>query len=134
MAIVAVCFVPVFAFGAALNPSFYHRDAQMKAAAAADAHVPDGVTVEAAGHLGPQLSARDTVLLWNGAGESPLRPPWVVADVARPTLSFSSLGQQRARVAYLEHTGYRVVFQRKGYVVLQHVGGPVSTGTSGSGG
>jgi len=134
MAIVAVCLVPVFAFGAALNPSFYHRDAQMKAAAAADAHVPDGVTVEAAGHLGPQLSARDTVLLWNGAGESPLRPPWVVADVARPTLSFSSLKQQRERVAYLEHTGYRVVFQRKGYVVLQHVGGPVSTGTSGSGG
>src|SRR5215469_11159809 len=134
MAIVAVCLVPVFAFGAALDPSFYHRDAQMKAAAAADAHVPDGVTVEAAGHLGPQLSARDTVLLWNGAGESPLRPPWVVADVARPTLSFRSLQQQRERVAYLEHTGYRVVFQRKGYVVLQHAGGPVSTGTSGSGG
>ena len=134
MAIVAVCLVPVFAFGAALAPSFYHRDAQMKAAAAADAHVPDGVTVETADHLGPQLSARDTVLLWNGAGASPLRPPWVVADVTRPTLSFSSLEQQRERVAYLERTGYRVVFQRKGYVVLQHVGGPVSTGTSGSGG
>ena len=134
MAIVAVCLVPVFAFGAALAPSFYHRDAQMKAAAAADAHVPDGVTVETADHLGPQLSARDTVLLWNGAGASPLRPPWVVADVTRPTLSFSSLEQQRERVAYLERTGYRVVFQRKGYVVLHHVGGPVSTGTSGSGG
>ena len=134
MAIVAVCLVPVFAFGAALAPSFYHRDAQMKAAAAADAHVPDGVTVETADHLGPQLSARDTVLLWNGAGASPLRPPWVVADVTRPTLSFSSLEQQRERVAYLERTGYRVVLQRKGYVVLQHVGGPVSTGTSGSGG
>jgi uncharacterized membrane protein len=129
MAIVAVCLVPVFDFGAALHPSFYQRDAQMKAAAAADAHVPGGVTVEAANHLGPQLSARDTVLLWNGAGGSPLRPPWVVADTARPTLSFSSLGQQRERVAYLERTGYQVVFQRRGYVVLHHAGRPASART-----
>ena len=131
MCVVAVCLVPVFAFGAALHPSFYHRDAQMRAAAAADAHVPDGVIVEAANQLGPQLSARDTVLLWNGAGQSPLRPPWVVADTARRQLSFGSLGQQRERVAYLERTGYQVVFQQRGYVVLHRVGGPPSASISG---
>jgi uncharacterized membrane protein len=131
MCAVAVCLVPVFAFGAALRPSFYHRDAQMRAAAAADAHVPDGVIVEAANQLGPQLSARDTVLLWNGAGQSPLRPPWVVADTARRQLSFGSLEQQRERVAYLERTGYQVVFQQRGYVVLHRVGGPASVSASG---
>jgi uncharacterized membrane protein len=134
MSIVAVCLVPMFAFGAALHPSFYHRDAQMKAAAAADAHVPDGVTVEAVNHLGPALSARATVLLWDGDGASPLRPPWVVADIARPAFTFSGLEQQRERVELLERTGYRVVFQRKGYVVLHHAGAPASTPASGPGG
>ena len=57
---VAVFLVPRFAFGAALRPGFYHRDAQMWAAAAAVAAVPAGVTVGAVDHLGPELSARDT--------------------------------------------------------------------------
>jgi uncharacterized membrane protein len=131
MCVVGVCLVPVFAFGAALHPAFYYRDAQMRAAAAADAHVPDGVVVEAANQLGPQLSARDTVLLWNGVGQSPLRPPWVVADTARRQLSFRSLQQQRERVAYLERTGYQVVFQQRGYVVLHRGGGPASASISG---
>jgi uncharacterized membrane protein len=132
MAIVAVCLVPVFAFGAALDPSFYHRTARMKAAAAADAHVPDGVTVGAVNYLGPALSARDTVLLWDGDGSTPPRPPWIVADTARREFTFGGgLKQQRERVAYLERTGYRVVFQRRGYVVLHRVGGPASASTSG---
>ena len=56
MIAVALALVPRFAFGAALQPSFYHRDARMNAAAAADAAVPAGVTVEATNYLGPQLS------------------------------------------------------------------------------
>jgi len=134
MCIVAVGLVPVFAFRNALNASFYHRNARQVAAARADAHVPDGVTVEATNYLGPALSARDTVLLWNGAGDSPLRPPWVVADVARKAFTFSSVQQQRQRVAWLERTGYQVVFQRRGYVVLHHVGGPSASTTGRSGG
>ena len=123
LCIVALVLVPLFGFRSALRPSFFHRTARMRAAAAADAHVPDGVTVEAANYLGPALSARTTVLLWNGAGSSPLRPPWVVADVARKAFTFSSLKQQQERVALLERTGYRVVFHRRGFVVLHHVGG-----------
>jgi uncharacterized membrane protein len=134
MCIVAVGLVPVFAFRNALNPSFYHRNARQIAAARADAHVPDGVTVEATNYLGPALSARDTVLLWNGAGDSPLRPPWVVADVARKAFTFTSVQQQRQRVAWLERTGYQVVFQRRGYVVLHHVSGPGASSTGQSGG
>jgi len=130
MCAVAVFLVPVFAFKAALHPSFFYRDARMRAAAEADAHVPDGVTVGAVNQLGPQLSARDTVLLWDGDGKTPVRPPWVVADVVRLDFTFHSLQQQRERVAYLERTGYRVVFQRRGYIVLHDASTP-APGTGG---
>jgi len=122
MCVAALILVPRFAFGAALNTSFFQQNARMRAAAAADAAVPSGVVVEAVNHLGPQLSARDTVLLWDGDGSSPLRPPWVVADVAKREFTFPSLAAQRQRVALLERTGYQVVFQRRGYVVLHHTG------------
>jgi uncharacterized protein YjbI with pentapeptide repeats/uncharacterized membrane protein len=126
---VAVLLVPRFAFGPALRPGFYHRDAQMQAAAAAVAAVPAGVTVGAVNFLGPQLSARDTVLFWGGNRPAPLRSPWVVADVARPEYTFSSLAQQKRWVALLEHSGYQVVFQRSGYIVLHHEA-RASAGTS----
>ena len=74
MIAVAVGLVPRFAFGDALHPSFYHH-ARMYAAAAADAAVPSGVTVEAVNSLGPQLSGRDTVLLWDGDGKTPRFAP-----------------------------------------------------------
>ncbi len=55
-------------------------------------------------------------------GSSPLRPPWVGADVARREFTFPSLAVQRQRVALLERTGYQVVFHRGGYVVLHRTG------------
>ena len=85
--------------------------------------LPDGVTVEAVDHLGPQLSARDTVLLWDGDGSSPLFPPWVVADVAKREFTFATRAQQVRRVALLERSGYQVVFKRRGYIVLHRTGG-----------
>ena len=116
MVAVALALVPRFAFGVALRPSFYHRDARMDAAAAADAAVPSGITVEAANHLGPQLSGRDTVLLWADDGEKP-RFSWVVADVTGREF-FPSVRAERRRVARLEADGYQVAFRRDGYVVL----------------
>jgi hypothetical protein len=118
MIVVAVALVPRFAFGAALHPSFYHRGTRMGAAAAAAAAVPSGVTVEAVNYLGPQLSGRDTVLLWDGDGETPRFAPWVVADVRRREFTFPSVGAERQRVALLERHGYQVVFRRDGYIVL----------------
>ena len=123
MIAVAVALVPRFAFGAALHPSFYHRDARMDAAAAADAVVPTGVTVEAANHLGPQLSGRDTVLLWAEDGETPRFSPWVVADVTGREF-FASVRAERRRAARLEADGYQVAFRRDGYVVLHSPRGP----------
>ena len=70
-------------------------------------------------NLGPQLSARDTVLLWDGDGHTPpLGSPWVVANMKRLQFTFSSVREQRQHVALLERSGYRVVFQRDGYLVL----------------
>ena len=98
----------------------------MKAAAAADAVVPSGVTVEAVNDLGPQLSGRDTVLLWDGdGGTPPMAAPWVVANIRQRQFTFRSVGEQRQRVAFLEHNGYRVVFRRDGYLVLHRAGSRV---------
>jgi uncharacterized membrane protein len=131
MCLVAVILVPRFAFGPALHPTFYQRNANMKAAAAADASVPSGVTVEAVDDLGPELSARDTVLLWVASGGMPRTPPpWVVADIATPQFTFKSVSQQKRRVALLERSGYQVVFDRDGYIVLHRAGSGGSTAPS----
>jgi uncharacterized membrane protein len=135
MCAVAVALVPHFAFGPALHASFYQQNAQAQAAAAADAAVPSGVTVQAVNFLGPQLSGRDTVLLWDGdGGTRPLGAPWVVANVQQPQFTFRGVREQRQRVAFLEHNGYRVVFERDGYLVLHRAGSGSGTALQGPAG
>jgi hypothetical protein len=46
----------------------------------------------------------------------------VVADVGKKEFTFKSRTQQRQRVALLERSGYRIVFERGGYVVLHRPG------------
>jgi uncharacterized membrane protein len=117
--------LPRFDLGKALHPAFYEQTAQSRAAAAADATVPSGVVVVAANHLGPELSGRDTVLMWDGEGATPpLAAPWVVADVERRQFNFPTVAQQQASVAFLLRHGYRIVFHRDGYVVLHRPGPP----------
>jgi hypothetical protein len=113
--LVAVVVVPRFAFKNFSDPAFYRRDAHARAAARAVATVPHGALVEAANAVGPQLSARTRVLLW----DTRVRwAPWVVADTARTTFPFPALGAQRDRVRYLVQKGYAVVFRQDGWVVL----------------
>jgi uncharacterized membrane protein len=119
---VSACLVPRFALGAALHPAFYHRTTRETAAAAAVAAVPPGVTVEAVNRLGPHLSGRDTVLLWDGDGGSPLYPPWVLASVAGRQFTFHSVKQQKQRIALLKRHGYKTVFDRRGFIVLHGPG------------
>jgi uncharacterized membrane protein len=135
MCAVALLLVPRFSFDPALHPSFYHRDAQMRAAAAAVAVVPSGVTVEATNFLGPNLSGRDTVLLWDGEGGTPpMLAPWVVANVRQRQFTFSSVAEQKQHVAQLERNGYQVVFRRDGYLVLHRAGSGSATGPPATGG
>jgi uncharacterized membrane protein len=117
---VAVAAVPRFALASLATPGFYGRDRQMQAEAAADAAVPRGVTVDAAQMLGPQLSGRDTVLLWGPAATS---ANWIVAQT-RYTYPFRSLAGQQAQIGGLERQGYQVTFRRDGYLVLHR---PAST-------
>jgi uncharacterized membrane protein len=133
---VAVLLVPHFAFGAAFHSSFYRQTPLQKAAAAADAVVPSGVTVQAPNRLGPQLSARDTVLLWDGGRSTPLLDaPWVVANVRRPQWPIrGGVREQQQLVAFLERNGYRVVFERDGYLVLHRVGSGSGTAAQGPAG
>jgi uncharacterized membrane protein len=113
----AVLLVPRFALAGVLPPSFYQRNARTTVAAEAVSAVPAGVTVEAAGSIGPHLSARDTVLLWDG--ENPPRwEPWVVADVGQVEFTFTSIRAEKQRVALLRRHGYLITFDRKGYIVL----------------
>jgi uncharacterized membrane protein len=111
----ALVYVPSSPFGPLLHPGFYGVNARMRAAAAAIAHVPAGVEVEASNNIGPRLSGRDTVLLLDG---TPRWAPWVVGDTIGLDFPFCTPSQQAQEVAYLRAHGYSQVFADDGYVVL----------------
>lgn len=113
---VAITLVPRFALDQLFDKDFYRGD-QVRSIAAAEAvaKVPSGVVVETVNSLGPALTARATVLLWD---HEPRNAPWVVADVNRWEFPFGSAEDQAKRVADLLAAGYTKVFERDGYVVL----------------
>lgn len=121
--VIGIGTVHEYALDRVLHPSMSQVD---PSAAAAVAHVPSGVTVAATNYLGPALSSRTTVVLWDSV---PRWTPWVLADVLRPVFPFCGLAQQRSQVEYLEGHGYTVVFAENGYVVLRHPGAlpPIDT-------
>src|SRR6185436_5197704 len=103
---------------AGLPPVFAVRvaaQARLRAAAAAVAHVPAGVEVEASNNIGPALSGRDTVLLLDG---TPRWAPWVVGDTIGLDFPFCTPSQQAQEVAYLRAHGYALVYADHGYMVL----------------
>ncbi len=118
--------LPHFALGEALHAKFYVPTPAGQAAAAADAVVPNGVPVQAATDVAAELSSRDTVLGW-GWKQPALGSAWVVADVQRHLMTFTSVLAQRERVALLIRSGYKIVFERDGFVVLHRATPPAST-------
>ncbi|MFI6453839.1 DUF2079 domain-containing protein [Streptosporangium amethystogenes] len=113
--VVALTLVPRFPFDQLIRPSFYEKQPDVVAAEQAVAAVPSGVVVAAVNHVGPHLSARTTVLLWE---DRPPTAPWIVADTARVAYPWASLDRQRRHIDELRSQGYRVVYDREGYVVL----------------
>ncbi|MEU0518055.1 DUF2079 domain-containing protein [Streptosporangium sp. NPDC006007] len=113
--VIGVTLIPRFALGDLLEPSFYRGEPHVAAAREAVAKVPDGVVVEAANSVGPALTARTTVLLWE---PRPYGASWIVADVARWTYPFADQDAQRRRVDEALRGGYVKVFERDGYIVL----------------
>ncbi|MEV5709585.1 DUF2079 domain-containing protein [Actinoallomurus sp. NPDC052274] len=120
----ALVSLPSFVFSHLADSGYWVRDARMRAAAAADAHVPSGALVETTNYLGPQISARTRVLLWD---RTPRWAPWVVADTRVRHFPFHTLDEQRQRVDLLRRSGYQVVFEEEGYAVL-HRARPASGG------
>ncbi|GIH62224.1 DUF2079 domain-containing protein [Microbispora siamensis] len=119
-AVLSLGLVAAFPLRDVFDPAWYRSGAREDAAAAAVAVVPDGVLVEAANQVGPNLSARTKVVMWR---PMPRRAPWIVADVASRQPIFKSVEEQRADVAELQARGYRLVMEREGYVVLHLQGG-----------
>jgi uncharacterized membrane protein len=105
--------VPHFALGQVT----WHRTPTEQAALHAVAKVPDGVLVEAPDRVGPQLTARTRVVMWD---RTPLFAPWVIAQVNERIFPFCSLEEQEQRVDFLKANGYQEVFREAGYVVLHN--------------
>jgi len=89
------------------------------AAKQAASKIPDNAYVASATQVGPQLLSRDKVVMWGPPGDRNYpAPPWVLADVKRTSYPFKDVAAQQAEVQRLESTGYRVVFQSDGWLVL----------------
>ena len=122
MAVVSIALVPSFAFGNLLHPAWYHRTAYQEDAVLAAGHVPDNVVVEAASNVAAQLTSRDTVLLWDGDGWSPLFPDWVVTYTGHAEFTFRNVADQITRVNLLKEHGYVTVYSAGGYLVMHKPG------------
>jgi uncharacterized membrane protein len=101
----------------ALGQVSWHRTPTEQAALHAVAKVPDGVLVEAPDRVGPQLTARTQVVMWD---RTPLYAPWVIAQINERIFPFCSLEEQEQRVDFLKANGYQEVFREDGYVVLHN--------------
>ena len=91
------------------------------AAKQAASKIPDNAYVASATQVGPQLLSRDKVVMWGPPGDRNYPPPpWVLADVQRTSYPFKDAAAQQAEVQRLESTGYRVVFEKDGWLVLHN--------------
>lgn len=114
LAAVLAC-VPFFAYRHLADPALWRQNERARAASAAASKIPDGALVEAANGVGPALTSRARVLLWDDRSHG---APWVIAYVGRLEFPFGSPAEQRLRVAELKAEGYAEVFRQDGYIVL----------------
>ncbi len=119
VAAVAVTQIPRFAFDQLADPAFYDRYPRASAAYEAMGQVPDGAMVEAANHIGPMMTHRTTVLLWEPTSQD---APWVLADLSQWTYPWRSFDDQRRAVSARQAAGYQIVFEKDGFVVLHRPG------------
>ncbi|WP_459799553.1 DUF2079 domain-containing protein [Herbidospora sp. RD11066] len=113
--IVGLTQLPRFAFDQLANPDFYDPHERTAAAYEAMAKIPDGAVVEAANHLGPMITDRTTVLLWE---RTPRNAPWILADVSQWGWPWGSTDDQKLSVEERRAMGYMVIFEKDGFVVL----------------
>ncbi|WP_232320169.1 DUF2079 domain-containing protein [Herbidospora daliensis] len=119
VAVAGLTQVPRFAFDQLADPGFYKPHDRSAAAYQAMAVIPDGVVVEAPNHMGPMLTHRTTVLVWE---PTPRSAPWVLADLGQWAWPWGSVDDAKNAVEERRAAGYMVVFERDGFVVLHKPG------------
>ncbi|WP_308103345.1 DUF2079 domain-containing protein [Actinocorallia sp. API 0066] len=81
IALTAVALLPFTPIDALANPAFYRTTEHAAAAKEAARQIPSGATVDAHGSVGPFLTHRTRVLLWDN---TPHPAPWLIVDTTRP--------------------------------------------------
>ena len=122
--VLALYTVPKFSLQAAFHYGFYVHSKKNAAAERAISLVPDGVTVQAPNRIGPHLSGRDTVLLWDGNGHTPIFTQWVIASDFGRNFGWTSKEQEKARIDLLLKHGYVIVAQEGEYIVMHAPNAP----------
>jgi uncharacterized membrane protein len=116
--------VPKFSLRAAFHYGFYVHSKKNAAAERAISLVPAGVTVQAPNRIGPHLSGRNTVLLWDGNGHTPIFTPWVIASDFGRNFAWTSKEQEKERIDLLLKHGYVIVAQEGEYIVMHAPNAP----------
>jgi hypothetical protein len=124
--VLALYTVPKFSLGAAFHLQFYVHNQRMVAEERAISLIPDGVTVQAPNRMGPHLSGRDTVLLWDGNGHTPIFTPWIIAIDNGRNFGWTSAEQEKERVDLLLKHGYVIVAQIRDFIVMHAPNAPGS--------
>ena len=124
--VLALYTVPKFSLGAAFHLRFYVHNQRMVAEDRAISLIPDGVTVQAPNRMGPHLSGRDTVLLWDGNGHTPIFSPWIIAIDNGRNFGWTSAEQEKERVDLLLKHGYVIVAQIRDFIVMHAPNAPGS--------
>jgi len=128
--VLALYTVPKFSLGDALHYGFYVHNKFNAAEERAISLVPSGVTVQAPNRMGPHLSGRDTVLLWDGNGHTPIFTPWIIAIDNGRNFGWTSAEQEKERVDLLLKHGYVIVAQIRDFIVMHAPNAPGSGTTS----
>jgi hypothetical protein len=122
--VLALYTVPKFSLRAAFHYDFYVHSKKNAAAERAIALVPVGVTVQAPNRVGPHLSGRDTVLLWDGNGHTPIFTPWIIGSDFGRNFGWTSKEQEKERIDLLLKHGYVIVAQEGEYIVMHAPNAP----------
>lgn len=111
----SLCVLSPFAFAPGRFARALPSNAAHRATTGALALVPPGVPVSASNHLGAQLSERRRILTFPYVREA----RWIVVDANDETIE-DRRGYRRLIARYLKDRHWRLVYSRRGVIVLHH--------------
>jgi uncharacterized membrane protein len=115
---VSLLLLPRFPLAEPFRAETWRADPRIAAARRVLDRIPDGATVAASNGLAPQLTGRTTVTLF-GLRDGDAEPGWIVVDLRSGDTFPLSAGQRDARVAAARASGYRVIADEAGFLLLR---------------